>query len=175
VEFREEATERYVVTMLAAEIEALDRGRIPGWTRTGESFEAWINREPASYWYYIYYDQPEGLRPVCRLYLPPPAGPEHFFSASEDECAAALALIPGMILETSQAFLALLPDPASGACTQGANPLYRLWNRNSPGLSHRFTPSKATRDAMVAKGWVPEGYGPDGVAMCTLGERDDGD
>jgi hypothetical protein len=82
VEFRHEASDRYVVTMLAAEIEALDRGRIPGWTRTGESFEAWINREPAMGWFGYYYEQPEGLHPVCRLYLPPPAGPEHFFSAS---------------------------------------------------------------------------------------------
>ena len=172
VEFRHEASDRYVVTMLAAEIEALDRGRIPGWTRTGESFDAWINREPAMGWFGYYYEQPEGLHPVCRLYLPPPAGPEHFFSASEDECAAALALIPGMILETGEAFLATLPDPLSGICSHNANPLYRVWHRDAAGVSHRFTASKATRDAMVASGWIAEGYGPQGVAMCTLGTRD---
>jgi hypothetical protein len=174
VEFRHESSDRYVVTMLAAEIEALDRGRIPGWTRTGESFEAWITRYDTGYeGDYYGVALPEGLHPVCRLYLPPPAGPEHFFSASEDECAAALALIPGMILETPQAFLATLPDPVSGICSQNANPLYRVWHRDAAGVSHRFTASKATRDAMVAKGWAPEGYGSEGVAMCTLGEYQD--
>src|SRR4029079_6155641 len=97
-----------------AELAALDSARIPGWTRTGESFDAWIHRDRESeFWIYdyaYYRTQPDALLPVCRLYLPPPGGPAHFYSASEAECAAALANIPGMILETSEAFLATHPD-----------------------------------------------------------------
>jgi len=165
VEFHHAASDRYFVTMLAAEIDALDRGRVPGWARTGEWILAAING---------YYDPwemndppPAGLQPVCRLYLPLPAGPEHFYSASQDECASALRNIPGMVLETSQAFLAALPDPATGECPAKSLPLYRLWHRDALGVSHRFLHWKSTRDAMVADGWVSEGWGPDGVAMCT--------
>lgn len=165
IEFRHAESDRYFITMLAAEIEALDDGRVSGWARTGEAFVAWINR------YYDPYEMgempPRNLRPVCRLYLPPPGGPTHFYSASQDECALALSNIPGMVLETSRAFLATLPDASTGQCPPEGAPLYRLWNRDASGVSHRFTPRKATRDAMVAQGWVSEGYGPDGVAMCT--------
>jgi hypothetical protein len=33
-------------------------------------------------------------------------------------------------------------------------------------VNHRYTIDRALRDAMVAKGWVAEGDGPDAVAMC---------
>jgi len=164
IEYRHAASDRYFMTMLAAEIEALGDGRVPGWTRTGDGLVAWINR------YYDPYEMgempPKDLRPVCRLYLPPPGGPTHFYSASKEECALAVSNIPGMVLETSQAFLATLPDASTGQCRPESDPIYRLWNRDAIGVSHRFTPTKATRDAMVAQGWVSEGYGPDGVAMC---------
>ncbi len=163
VEFHHEPSDRYFVTMLATEIEALDRGRVAGWTRTGEWFLAAISRDSWG----IYEPPADGLQPVCRLYLPPPGGPEHFYSASQDECALALRNIAGMVLETSQAFLAALPDPASGECPGTSLPLYRLWHRDALGVSHRFVHWKTTRDAMVADGWVSEGSSPDGVAMCT--------
>jgi len=172
VEFHHPATDRYFVTMFAQDFEAIDSGRVPGWVRTGDSMRVWINN------YYNPGDeeigphaQPEGLLPVCRLFLPPPQGPSHFFSASLDECALALRNIPGLILETDQAFLAFLPDTATGTCAQYASPVYRLWNPKE-AMSHRFTPSKAARDAMVERGWVSEGWGQDGVAMCTFGYRE---
>ena len=169
-EFRHAESDRYFLTMFGAEIEALDSGREPGWSRTGAQAAVWINN------YYSPYDDwpgrppPSGLLPVCRLYLPPPGGPTHFYTVSAEECELGLRNIPGMILETRQAFLATLPDATTGLCTQSALPMYRLWNRGATGLSHRFTPSKDTRDRMVAAGWVSEGWGPDGVAMCTSGQ-----
>ena len=172
VEFRHAASDRYFVTMLAAEIEALDSGREPGWTRTGDGFMAWINLYVDLYGGGVAYILPtQFLRPVCRLYVPPPVGPTHVYSVSEDECAAVARDVPGAILETGQAFLAAHPDAQTGRCSLEYAPLYRLWNGSPIGASHRYTPSKAARDAMVAQGWVAEGYGPDGVAMCTGGQR----
>ena len=44
-------------------------------------------------------------------------------------------------------------------------PVYRLWN-NRVDSNHRYTSDRPTRDEMVAKGYVAEGYGPDSVIMC---------
>jgi hypothetical protein len=47
-------------------------------------------------------------------------------------------------------------------------PIYRLYN-NGPGgaPNHRYTTSDAIRAQMIAQGWIPEGYGPLGVIMCS--------
>ena len=45
------------------------------------------------------------------------------------------------------------------------DPVYRLWN-GKPDTNHRFVTDKAERDAMIARGWIPEGAGLDGIAMC---------
>ena len=63
-------------------------------------------------------------------------------------------------------FAGLLPDNLeTGACTNSVAPvpLYRLWNRK---VNHRYTTSLAIRSQMIEQGYVPEGYGPLGVAMC---------
>jgi hypothetical protein len=44
--------------------------------------------------------------------------------------------------------------------------VYRLWNHRADS-NHRYTADAATRAAMLARGYAPEGYGPLGVAMCT--------
>jgi hypothetical protein len=169
VEFRHAATNRYFATMLAGEIDALDSGREPGWTRTGDGFLAWINH---------YSDPYEGdeayapataiLRPVCRVYVAPPVGPTHVFSVFQDECAAIARDVAGAVVETDRAFLATTPDPVNGRCSRDFWPLYRLWNGAPSGASHRFTTQRVVRDAMVAQGWISEGRGPDGVAMCVV-------
>jgi hypothetical protein len=46
-------------------------------------------------------------------------------------------------------------------------PAYRLWNGRADS-NHRFVTDRSRRGAMVAKGWIAEGYGPDAVAMCGL-------
>jgi len=44
-------------------------------------------------------------------------------------------------------------------------PVYRLYN-NRADTNHRYTTSLAIRSQMIAKGYIPEGYGPNAVAMC---------
>ena len=57
-----------------------------------------------------------------------------------------------------------LPDAMSGACPTGTIPVYRLWNRRVDS-NHRYVTDPALRLQMIARGYVPEGYG-EGVAMC---------
>ena len=62
----------------------------------------------------------------------------------------------------------VLPAYFSGACPPFSTPVYRLYNNGRHGApNHRFTQSTQARDAMLAQGWVAEGRGPAGVAMCS--------
>ena len=45
--------------------------------------------------------------------------------------------------------------------------MYRLWNQRADS-NHRYTADPATKALMLAKGYASEGYGPNGVAMCTV-------
>ena len=47
----------------------------------------------------------------------------------------------------------------------GQVPVYRVFT-NRVDANHRYTTDRATRDAMVAKGWIAEGDGEDTVVMC---------
>jgi hypothetical protein len=44
-------------------------------------------------------------------------------------------------------------------------PVYRLWNQR-PDTNHRYTTSQFQQLEFMKLGWMSEGYGPDGVAMC---------
>jgi hypothetical protein len=159
VEYYDPQLDHYFITPLPSETDPLDSGRIAGWMRTGLAFDASASAAP-------------GLSPVCRFYIPPEHGDSHFLSAFPDECAAVLARIgtdpnfSGYREETPAEFYIALPDRSSGACPAGTAPVYRLWNHR-PDSNHRYTADRTTRDAMIARGYTPEGYGPDGVAMCT--------
>ena len=80
--------------------------------------------------------------------------------------------VAGAVLETEAAFYAWLPDE-KGLCPRlfakiggfSFAPVYRLWNSRQRN-AQRLTMSEAERDAMVAEGWISEGNGADGVAMC---------
>lgn len=163
VEYYHPALDHYFMTSLQAEIDALDSGLFFGWSRTGLTFQALADSASGG----------PGVNPVCRFYIPPPSD-SHFFSAAADECAAVLAKIQtdpnyrSIIYETPSAFYIALPDTATGACLAGTIPVYRLWNQRADS-NHRYTTDPATKALMVAKGYVPEGYGPDAVAMCTPG------
>lgn len=158
IEFYHASMDHYFMTQNAAEIADLDNGTHPGWVRTGESFLAYVAGQSDN----------RG-RPVCRFYgLPIPARSTHFHSASVAECLqlGAIRFILGWTLESSDVFEVGMPDRATGICPIGQAPLYRLWNARAD-TNHRYTSSASTREQMVAKGWISEGFGTDGVGMCT--------
>lgn len=157
VEYYNASLDHYFITNLQPDIDALDSGRIRGWTRTGQSF-------------YTYATGGAGFNPVCRYYIPPQHGDSHFFSASPAECQAIydrIAFDPnysGYVLETSSAFYIALPS-TSGACPSNTIPVYRLWNQRADS-NHRYTTDPNVKAQMIARGYVAEGYGPNAVAMC---------
>ena len=153
VEYYNATLDHYFISSLPPDIEALDSGRFPGWQRTGEKFRALS--EPSTV-----------TSPVCRFYIPPPYGDSHFYSASPAECDLVKASFPMFVFESPSVMNVEVPDPDRGFCAAGRIPVYRLWNARAD-TNHRYTTSVAIRDAMVARGYVPEGYGPDAVAMCS--------
>lgn len=165
IEYYHAASDHYFISAAAPDIDALDSGRLAGWQRTGEFF--YVGAGPGTF--------PGFAQPVCRFYLPPGEGDSHFLSASIDECEAVRARFPRFILESDATFHATLPDPISGACPDYVSgfaimePVYRLWNRRSDA-NHRYTRSILVRDEMRQRGYMSEGYGPDGVAMCVPGD-----
>lgn len=160
-EFHNAELDHYFMTGRADEVAALKSGAVPGWQPTGKML------------YVASRTLGKGYYPVCRYMLKHAAGYTHFFSAWQEECDA-LAENPDAVLETASAFYAGLPS--DGVCaTQGpvpgngygviGGPIYRLWN-GKPDTNHRFVADKAERDAMIARGWIAEGAGLDGVALC---------
>ncbi len=164
VEFHHAVLDHYFLSSLAPDIDSLDSGRATGWLRTGQTFKVMPVGSAAP---------PLVFGPVCRFLIPPDKGDSHFFSASADECATVLALtatnpnFAGYIHETPSAFFAVLPDLATGACPGTLRPLYRLWNGRVDS-NHRYTTSTDIRAQMIARNYVPEGYGTLGVAMCVI-------
>ncbi len=159
VEFYNEARDHFFISSLQPDIDALDSGHFPGWVRTGQTFNA----------YGIGSGGPTTRRPVCRYLGSPAAGLDsHFYSASLGECVAVAVKFAGAwLLEAAEIMEIDLPDPDTGACPSGDVPVYRLWN-NRADSNHRYTTSTVTRDQMLAKGYMAEGYGPGSVALCAL-------
>lgn len=142
-------------TSYQTEIDALEANRFPGWYRSIGSFIAYASAA----------DAPAGAVPVCRFFSS--QFTSHFYTADAGECAAVTAKWPNIwALETATAFYILLPDKTTGVCGPGLQPIYRLYN-NLPSPNHRYVTDRKLRDAMVISGWLPEGYGPDSVIMCT--------
>src|SRR5262249_356890 len=81
VEFYNAGLDHYFITDLQPDIDALDSGHFPGWSRTTKSFKVFASQANGG----------PGANPVCRFYIPPAHGNSHFFSASPAECAAVLA------------------------------------------------------------------------------------
>jgi len=161
VEFYNAALDHYFVSALQPDIAALDSGRIAGWTRTGGSFRVFPTQALGG----------AGVNPVCRFLIPPEHGNSHFFSASPDECNAVLGKIgkdpnySNYDEETASAFFIALPDVSTGACPAGTTVVYRLFNDRADA-NHRYTTDPAVKAAMMAKGYIAEGYGPDAAIMC---------
>ena len=156
VEYYNAALDHYFMTISPGEIHDLDAGVHAGWERTGLTFLAYQTQVP-------------GTNPVCRFYRTPGFGDSHFYSASPAECQAVIAnptQYPGWTYESPNVFYIALPDPTSGACGAGTQPVWRFFNQIT--TNHRYTADHATRDEMRNNPatWVPEGYGPDSVIMC---------
>jgi mono/diheme cytochrome c family protein len=156
VEYYHAGLDHYFTTAIPAEIGALDTGTgAAGWVRTGGSFHVWRSVAEA----------PADASPVCRVYLPPAFGNSHFYSASPPECADVRARFPAFVVESDEVMAVHLPDAATGACPDGMVPVYRVWNMRAD-TNHRFTIDRDLRAKMIGRGFVPEGYGPEGVAFC---------
>ena len=161
VEYYNATLDHYFITASASDKQLLDSGVFAGWQRTGLSFKV---LDPAT--------TVPGISPVCRFYGVPAAGLDsHFYSASPAECNDVLQRFPGeWILESSDVFEVGLPDPTTGACASGTVPIYRAWNHRSDA-NHRYTTDPNVELAMIARGYIAEGYGPPPlpVAMCSPG------
>jgi subtilisin family serine protease len=150
IEYYHAGFDHYFITWVAAEIANLDSGATKGWARTGQSFK-------------VYNAAQAGTSAVCRIYIPPGKGDGHFFGRDTNECDGTMSKNPTFILESPSFFY--LYKPNLGNCGAGTVPVYRVFS-NRADANHRYTTDRATRDQMVAKGWIAEGDGADTVVMC---------
>lgn len=152
IEYYHQAFDHYFITSIADEITKLDNGVFVGWTRTGKSFS-------------VYADYPANAKAVCRFFstsFDPKSS--HFYTPSASECAT-VKTNPNWQFE-GEVFSVPVPDGA-GNCAAGTTPVYRLYNDGQGAApNHRYTTSLDVRTTMLAKGWIPEGYGDLGVVMC---------
>ena len=167
VEYHHATKNLFFITTDPAEIAAIDAGLAQGWSRMSNRAAFMAFTEPVTA------VDASGVavaaNPVCRFFIAPAS---HFFSASPTECAAVRNAHPKLVFETEAAFYAWLPD-LSGRCPSvmsdagvvGLQPVYRLWNAQGES-NHRYTTSVVERRMMIEIGWVAEGYGDAGVAMC---------
>jgi len=152
IEYYHAALDHYFITTLPVEVAALDDGILRGWSRTGQTFHAYASAG-------------SGTSPVCRFYLPPASGDSHFLSASPAECAATKARFAQFIVESDDVMRMTLPDATNGACPAGTAAVYRQWNQRIDS-NHRYVADPTLRAAMIERGYLSEGYGVDGVALC---------
>jgi len=160
IEFYHAGFGHYFMSANPAEINGLDTGFFPGWTRTGYSFKAYVSGSSAG----------ATMNPVCRYYGLPSSGIDsHFYSASARECFEVNAFYGAdWQIESDNVFQIDLPNALTGACPGGTIPVYRVFN-NRHDANHRYTTSAAIRATMEALGWLREGYGPDATIMCAVG------
>ena len=154
IEYYYAAFDHYFITAMPDEINALDNGAFPGWTRTGLRFSAYAANVSST-------------SPVCRFFSTAFAPKSsHFYTPFPAECAARQTA-PGWMLESAAAFYVSVPA-GDGSCATGTTPVYRLYN-NGQGAApnHRYTTDFTVRAQMIAQGWAPEGLGRDGVQMCS--------
>ena len=151
VEFYHASLDHYFNTWVPDEIAKLDAGTvIKGWTRTGKSFRTFTTVQGST-------------SPVCRYYIPPALGDSHYFGRGTVECDDTGRKNPSFVLEEASFMHMILPN--AGVCPGSTFPVYRVFS-NRPDANHRYTIERQVRDAMVAKGWLAEGDGPDLVVMC---------
>ena len=151
VEFYNAAFAHFFISTNPDEIAKLDSGAIPGWQRTGQSFN-------------VYATPGTGLAAVCRFFSASFAPKSsHFYTPSVSECAI-VKTNPNWLFE-AEVFNMILPS-AAGLCPAGTKSLYRLYNDGMGGApNHRYTTETSVRVEMITAGWTPEGLGI-GVVGC---------
>jgi hypothetical protein len=150
IEYYHAAFDHYFITANANEISLLDGGAFQGWARTGNSFSVY----------------PLGQQsPVCRFFSTSFAPKSsHFYTGIASECAA-VKKNPNWQFEAE--VFGMAQPSATGACATGQQSLYRLYNNGMSGApNHRYTTSSSVRSTMIGRGWIPEGYGAQGVIGC---------
>ncbi|MCC6867574.1 MAG: matrixin family metalloprotease [Burkholderiales bacterium] len=156
VEFYHAEFDHYFITANASEIAKLDSGFFKGWARTGQTFTVLAPDVPRN----------GSVTPVCRFYGDPAAGLDsHFYSASPTECAQVRDRFKDWIWESDAVFAVYPADGATGRCPASTVPVYRTWNHRRDS-NHRYTTRADVQAAMVAKGYIAEGYGDPPVVMC---------
>ena len=153
IEFYHAGFDHYFISAEPSDLNALDAGVLSGWQRTGQSIPMFGAAEA-------------NASIVYRFYIPPAQGDSHFFTGDANEAAEVRRRFPGFVEEGPLSMRTVLPDRTSGACPAAMRPVYRIWNHRTDS-NHRYTTDVATRALMVARGGLAEGYGPDGVAMCS--------
>ena len=146
---RPDGKAQYFMTPVKAEIEALDKALFPGWGRTGASFRAYAR------W-------AADRNAVCRFFAP--SLDSHFYSPFAEECEFVATELAATWGAPESDALFYIPVSVTGTCPSGFTAVYRLYNPAT--VNHRHTTNKQLRDASVNAGWVSEGTGNDGVAMC---------
>lgn len=156
VEYFRPEVSHFFMTADPQEIALLDSGATAGWIRTGFGFNVLAATASVAY-----------VSPVCRFYGKPEKGLDsHFYSASPAECQSVRdRFSDSWIYESPAVFHTYLPTPSEGTCPSGTTPVYRLYNKRAD-VNHRYTMWPELRQNMLDLGWIAEGYGPFGVAMC---------
>src|SRR5258708_1325974 len=123
VEYYNAGLDHYFISNLQPDIDALDTGRIPGWARTGQSFNVFPSQASGG----------AGVNPVCRFYIPPAHGNSHLFSASPAECnliqqkSTTDPKYSGYVFESPALVFVAVPNTTTGPCPPGTPPRYRRW------------------------------------------------
>ena len=154
IEYHHAAFDHYFITNAAGEIAALDAGTFAGWARTGRSFSAYTSTNGF-------------VTGVCRFFTAAFAPKSsHFYTGITAECTGLKSSSDWQY--EAEAFWVQPADPATGSCPQGSKAVYRLYNNGQSGApNHRYTVDPAVRADMMAKGWLPEGFGAEGVGFCS--------
>lgn len=113
----------------------------------------------------VYTDTTPNLAGVCRIFSAAFAPKSsHFYTPDAAECDT-VKKNPDWTFEA--VVFCMTPADANGGCASGTQPVYRVYdNGQGAAPNHRYTTSLTVRAQMLAAGWVPEGYGKDGVIMC---------
>ena len=90
----------------------------------------------------------------------------HFYTSSSAECNLLRNESRDWKYEADAFYVESADNPA-GSCPTGTQAVYRLYNNGQTGApNHRYTTDPGVRADMMGRGWIPEGYGPEGVGFC---------